>query len=247
MARREVGIVGFGRCGRLAAEVLGGSHRVVVTDVRDLSREAASAGVDWGGLADVASRPRVLLATPIRALPDALDAVRPHLSAGALVLDVASVKTRPMAWMAERLPDHVRWVGTHPLFGPDSVLRQGLAGQRIAICAAPGGDEAAVTVTEEARGLGLDPVLLSPEEHDRAMARTQAVVFLASRALRRAGFGDPALGTPSERRFHSALRLLDADSDELYEDIVRLNPHAAEALAGLRDAIAAEIDRLSSG
>ncbi|HUP21188.1 MAG TPA: prephenate dehydrogenase/arogenate dehydrogenase family protein [Gemmatimonadota bacterium] len=243
----DVGIVGFGRCGRLAAETLYPTCRVTVTDVRDLSRDAEALGVGWSDLAGVASRPWVLLAVPIRALPLVLDGVAPHLRGDALLVDTASVKVRPMEWMAERLPAGAAFAGTHPLFGPDSVREAGLAGQRIAVCAAPGREEAADEVAAFARRLGLEPVRVEPEAHDRDMARSQALAFLIARALKRAGIGPPELTTPSERRVFAALALTDADSSELYEDILALNPFAAEAAGSLEAALRAEIARASGG
>lgn len=241
----EVGILGFGRCGQLAARVMGGRHHLIAADREDRRREAAALGVAWGEVPEVARLPHVLLAVPIRALPEALDALVPHLRPGALVADVGSVKVRPMEWMAERIPPGVRWVGTHPLFGPDSVREQGVQGQRIAICAAPGQEEAADAATAFAVDLGLDPMHLTAEEHDRSMARSQALVFLLARALRRAEVGTPLHGTPSERRVFSALRLVDADTDELYEDILTLNPFAAAVTATLIDAVCDEAERLA--
>jgi prephenate dehydrogenase len=237
--------VGFGRCGRLAAETLAPVCRITVTDVRDLSRDAEAVGVGWSDLAGVASKPRVLLAVPIRTLPRILDEVGPHLRPGAVVVDMASVKVRPMRWMAERLPPGTAFAGTHPLFGPDSVREAGLAGQRIAVCAAAGREVAAVEVEALARRLGLDPVRVDPEAHDRDMARSQALAFLIARALGRAGFGAPGLTTPSERRVFAALALTDADSRELYEDILALNPFAAEAAGALEAALREEIARAS--
>lgn len=245
--RQEVGIVGYGRCGRLAAEALGERYRVTVTDVRDLSREAGADGVAWGDLAAAAGRPVVLLATPIRTMPAILDAIVPHLRRDALVLDTCSVKVRPLEWMAERLPAGVDWVGTHPLFGPDSVRQQGLAGQRIVICPRSGDGAAAGRVARAARDLGLDPVVVSAEEHDRQMARSQALVFLVARAMRHAGIGKAEYGTPTERRVASALRLVDADSDELYEDILTLNPFARETANSLEAAMREELSRLFPG
>ena len=87
---------------------------MLTTDVRDLSGEAAARGVAWGDLAACASRPTVLLAVPVRAMPAVLKAMAPHLKQGALVVDMASVKVEPMRWMAELLPMGVSHVGTAP-------------------------------------------------------------------------------------------------------------------------------------
>jgi prephenate dehydrogenase len=240
----EIGIVGFGRCGQLAARILSPHHAVTVTDLVERSAEAIALGAAWGDIQVAASRPIVLLAVPIRALPEALDAVASHLARDALVVDVASVKMRPMAWMEQRLPPGVRRVGTHPLFGPRSVREVGLGGRRIVICHAPGHEAAADEVEGQARFLGLVPIRASAEDHDREMARSQAIVFLLARSLARAGITPPAYGTPSEERLASALQLVGDDSDELYEDILRLNPFVAETADRLLAAARAEVERL---
>lgn len=241
----NVGIVGFGRCGRLAATALSEVCRVTVTDRRDLANDAADLGVEWSDLAGAAAKPRVLLAVPIRAIPAALEAIVPHLAPDTIVVDMGSVKVRPMEWMAERVPASAAYVGTHPLFGPDSARVSGLRGQAIAVCPAPDRRDAAEEVARLARRLGLEPEFVDPEEHDRDMSRSQAVAFLLARTLRRAGLERARLTTPSERRVFAALALTDADTEELYEDILTLNPFVAEAAASLSDAMRVEIDRLS--
>ncbi len=198
----------------------------------------------WGDLAAVASKPIVLLAVPIRELAGTIEAAAPHLARDALVVDVASVKVRPLEWMAERLPTWVRRVGTHPLFGPDSVREHGLTGRRIVVCAAEGHEAAAALVEEAARELGLVPVRATAEDHDRQMASSQALVFLLARSMRRAGIEPAAYGTPSEEGLKAALRLVGGDSEELYEDILRFNPFAADNATRLVDALRAEVERL---
>lgn len=240
----EVGIIGFGRCGALAARILSPRYAVLVTDTADRSGEAAALGVGWGDLAAAASRPIVLLAVPIRGLAEAITSVVPHLTPGALVVDVASVKVRPLAWMADRLPASVRRVGTHPLFGPDSVREHGLAGRRIVVCAAEGHEPAAAEVERVARDLGLVPVRATAEDHDRQMASSQALVFLLARSMQRAGIEPAAYGTPSEEGLKAALRLVGGDTEELYEDILRFNPFAADSASRLADALGAEVERL---
>lgn len=52
------------------------------------------------------------------------------------------------------------------------------------------------------------------------------------------------LGTPSERRFLSILELVEGDTEELYEDMIRHNPHARAAARRLAAAVDAEMARL---
>ena len=244
--RPELGIVGYGRCGQLAAEVLETDFQVMVTDVRDLAGQAAARGVAWGDLAACASRATVLLAVPVRSLPRVLEATLPHLREGATVVDMASVKVEPMRWMAELLPPGVSRVGTHPLFGPESAPDRNVRGQGIVICEAEGYAPAARSIEVIARRLGLESIRLDPETHDREMARSQALVFLIARALASAGLEGSQYGTPSERRVWSALNMTAADTDELYEDILKLNPFAVESTRALVAALETEAARLTN-
>ncbi|HET6363018.1 MAG TPA: prephenate dehydrogenase/arogenate dehydrogenase family protein [Gemmatimonadota bacterium] len=245
--RPELGIIGYGRCGQLAAEVLEKDFHVMATDVRDLAGQAAARGVAWGDLADCASRPTVLLAVPVRTMPEVLQAMVPHLKPGAIVVDMASVKVEPMRWMEDLLPVGVSWVGTHPLFGPESAPERSVRDQRIVVCEAEGHAAAARSIEVIARRLGLETIRLDPETHDREMARSQALVFLLARALAAAGLGGSQYGTPSERRVWSALNMTAADTDELYEDILKLNPFAPESTRALVEAVEAEAARLTNG
>ena len=245
--RPELGIIGYGRCGQLAAEVLETDFQVTVTDVRDLAGQAAARGVTWGDLAACASKPTVLLAVPVRTMPDVLKAMASHLNPGAIVVDMASVKVEPMRWMEELLPAGVSWVGTHPLFGPESAPERSVRDQRIVVCEAHGHAAAARSIEVIARRLGLESIRLDPETHDREMARSQALVFLIARALTSAGLEGSQYGTPSERRVWSALNMTAADTDELYEDILKLNPFAVESTRALVEAVEAEAARLTNG
>ena len=255
MKKHELGIVGFGRCGQLVARVLEDRFLVLAADTRDRSAEADSLGVQWVSVSEAAQASHVVIAVPIRTLPGALDSIVPQLRPGTLVVDVCSVKLEPQGWMRERLPGSVHPVGTHPLFGPDSVREEGLSGQRIAICPVPGHERAADDVAGVCRDIGIEPFFVDADEHDRRMARSQAMVFLVARSLRRAGIAPEEgpdrsrlveLGTPSERRFLSVLELVSADTEELYEDIVRHNPYARAAARQLVTAVQAEVDRLLS-
>jgi hypothetical protein len=79
------------------------------------------------------------------------------------------------------------------------------------------------------------------------MAQSQALVFLIARALDSAGLSGSEYGTSSERRVWSALNMTAADTDELYEDILKLNPFAPASTRALVEAVEAEVARLTNG
>ncbi len=222
----SIGIVGFGRFGQFAAKHLRLRLDVMVSDVRDMRKQAASTGVAWGSIAETASRPFVLLAVPISEMRTCLDSVAPHLEEGALLMDCCSVKVLPVRWMLERAPEGVEVIGLHPLFGPVSA-GGGVAGLPVVVCPARGGDGGLLARFFEESGLVVH--VTSPEEHDRAMAESQVLAHYIGRGLLRSGFGEPSLRTPSFERLHRMMAMVRDDTPQLFADMNQYNPFAAEA------------------
>jgi prephenate dehydrogenase len=111
-------------------------------------------------------------------------------------------------------------------------------------------DEAAARrLAAYARGRGLHVITLDASEHDRAMARTQALTFFLSRVLSRLELPAPEgpVGTRSYRNLRAALASVARDTDELYRDLVRFNPHARRFLEEVASAMSAEAEGMGLG
>ncbi len=230
----SLGIIGFGRFGQFAAKHLRLRLDVMVSDLRDMRKQAASTGVAWGSIAETASRPLVLLAVPISEMQACLDSVAPHFEEGALLMDCCSVKVLPVRWMLERAPASVQVIGLHPLFGPVSG-GGGVAGMPVVVCPARSG--AADPVQRFFEEAGLVVHVTSPEEHDRAMAESQVLAHYVGRGLLRSGFQEPSLRTPSFDHLHRMVAMVRDDTPQLFTDMNRYNPFAAEARRRLLQAL----------
>ncbi|MEL6328371.1 MAG: prephenate dehydrogenase [Planctomycetota bacterium] len=223
----SVGIIGYGAFGRLLARTLSAHAEVLVHDAVPIE-DAGGARV--GSLDEVAGAGAVVLAVNVQHLGGVLGAIAPSLRPGALVCDVCSVKLEPLALMGSLLPGSVRTLGTHPLFGPQTVREKGLAGNTVALC--PGRIGGADL--DELRGflegtLGLRAPVVDPDAHDRQMAHAQVVTHLVGRALCRLELGELELGTLAYRRLLQIRDNVLGDSADLFEAIQRHNPHAAAA------------------
>ena len=111
-------MLGYGRFGRALGELFADAG-IEVRAWDPVVPVEPPLAVD--GPAGFAACDAVVLAVPVAATAAAARAVRPFLGAAQLVLDVASVKTGPVAALAEIFGRDVPWVGTHPLFGPTSL------------------------------------------------------------------------------------------------------------------------------
>lgn len=225
---KTLGLVGFGQFGQLAARTLKAHFDVLVTDVApDAAAQARDLGVAFGSLDDAAAREVVIVAVPVSSMKAVFEALAPRLRAGALVIDVGSVKMLPAQWMTEILPAHVDLVATHPLFGPQSA-KTSLRGLRFVVCPIRGARHEKVAAF--GRSLGLTVTVATPEEHDREMAYVQALTHLIGRSLVNLGIPDEQLKTVSYQHLLELCSLIGADTFELFTAIQTQNPFAAEVV-----------------
>ncbi|HUI08691.1 MAG TPA: prephenate dehydrogenase [Bacteroidota bacterium] len=221
--RRAVGLIGYGRFGALAARYLSRLADVVVFDPR--GGTLAGSRVRRGTLGEAAACPLVVLAVPISRMRRVLRAIAPLVRPGALVADVCSVKTKPLAWMREALPRSVAILGTHPLFGPDSDTGT-LRGQRLVVCPSRGGRRALPLLRRIARAQGVEIILMTPPAHDRLMAETLLVTHYVGRLLHGAGLAARFPATASYEHLQVVVRTALRDSEQLFLDMWRFNPYA---------------------
>lgn len=186
----------------------------------------------------------VVVAVPVPSLGDALAELRPHLAPSQVVLDVGSVKAGPVAVMAATLGRAVPWVGTHPLFGPVSLLRDDRP-LRAVVCPNPAHPEAVAEVSALYARIGCQVLEQDADAHDKSMAWTHALAFFLARGLLDAGVPtEAAFAPPSFQAIARTIELVRADAGHLYGVLQRENPYAADARRALREALDAADARL---
>ena len=242
---KSLGLIGFGQFGRLAAGILKDHFDVLVADrAPDAARRAAEAGLAFGPLEAAAAREIVVVAVPVAAMREVFQAMAPHLRPDALVVDVGSVKVLPARWMPELLPPGVDIVAAHPLFGPQSVARDGLPGLRFVVCPVRGGRHEKVAAF--GRSLGLTVTVTTPEEHDEEMAYVQALTHLIGRSLVNLGIPDERLATQSYQHLLELCGLIGADTFELFTAIQTQNPYAPKVVEAFVDQARSLLDEVAA-
>lgn len=179
------------------------------------------------GLEQVCASDVVILSVPISAVAEVCSRIAPNLNPGCVVVDVCSVKTLPVQWMLSHLPADCEVLGTHPLFGPDSG-KDGIAGLKIALCPVRIQPEKYEEIRRFLESLELVVVETSPEEHDRQIALSQAIFHLIAQAMGRLGWGVKPISTPGPEAFYRLVKTVQRDTAQLFLDMERENPFAAE-------------------
>jgi prephenate dehydrogenase len=131
----------------------------------------------------------VVLATPVQAIRDVLQAIAPLVPQGAVVTDVASTKAMVATWAAELLPAGVEFIGGHPMAGKEQA---GAASadpnlfKEAIYCLTPpvhASQNALDLVEALVTSIGAKPYYIDPVEHDAYVAGVSHLPFLLSTAL----------------------------------------------------------------
>ena len=158
----------------------------------------------------------IVIATPVNSVPPIL-ATLGQLHTTAVVLDIGSVKETIVAAM-DALPASISAIGTHPMCGREHAGIHAASGDLFrgaqwAVCETSRSDSRAQQVVELLiRALGGIPVAIAADSHDRVVAQTSHLPFMAGSALARVAH-DAAMST---RLFGGglldAIRLASGDS-----------------------------------
>lgn len=224
----KIGLIGLGAFGRLAASCLAEHAEVLCYDPEAADAEVSAAGATPAHLEDAANSEAVVLSVPVQAIPAACSAISGMLAENTLVCDVGSVKLRPIEWMMAALPQHVQILGTHPLFGPQTVAELGgIAGEPIVLCPARMSEETfhkAYQFVEQK--MGLKPIQMSADDHDQQMAFVQGITHLVGKAASDMRLEAFPTATLAYEKLLQMKANTEKDAPELFDAIQRLNPYA---------------------
>jgi prephenate dehydrogenase len=243
MSESTIGIVGYGQMGRFMAQLLSPWAKVLAYDPVPPRSVHQDGPVELADVARVAACPIVFLFPPIPKISQCCELIADHLRPGTLVVEGCSVMCHPTREMVRLLPSHVDLVGCHPLFGPQSGA-SGLQGFKVVLSAVR--TERLEVVASLFRRLELEVVQMSPEQHDKAMARTQALEQLLGRTLMKLGVGPEPIDVPGYRKLVEVKQMLEHDSEELFLAVHQHNPFAAEVRERLQLALADLMRQLES-
>ena len=235
---QEIGLIGFGNFGRFMTPYLQPYFALTVYDASDITAAAAQLGVSNSTLEETASRRIVIFAVPAQHLAEVLTECRAFIRPDALVLDVASVKLRPLELLRQHLPETTEILGTHPLFGPQSGY-DGIRGLNLVLCPVRTSRAEAVAAFCR-RAWGLNVIFRTPAEHDRRMAYVQALTHFIGRALKRMEIPDGEQKTVAYQSLLNLKNNLGGDSWDLFLTIEQENPFAHE----VRESFLTELHKL---
>lgn len=232
-----VGVYGLGRFGAFWAECL--AKRFVVKGYSRNPERTVDSRVQRVTEDEVLSCDALFLCVAISAMEEVLERIASRVQEHTVVFDTCSVKVVPVDLMESILPDSVRVIGTHPMFGPDSG-RDGIDG--LPLCFSP------VRVSESVAdrwrtiflSMGLRLIELTPDAHDREAAYTQGVTHFIGRVLENLELAKSEIGTVGYAKLLEIVEQTCNDPFQLFLDLQRYNPYTD----GMRDRLSMALERV---
>ena len=220
-----IGIIGFGRFGKLAARYLAKEFDVCVHTRADKASEIINTGARAVSLEEVCKQDIVIPCVPISVFKDFLKAIAPLIKKEALVVDVCSVKEYPIRWMKEILPDTVSILATHPMFGPDSAA-DSLEGCKICLCKVKIAENKYRQIRKYISSKGIIVIEATGREHDEQIATSLALTHLIGRTLSESGATQLDIDTEGYKRLLHILEVVERDTWQLFTDMHHYNAYA---------------------
>ena len=225
----SVGIIGFGRFGKVLANILQKGFSIKAYDPEPIH---IFPGVSFVSLDEVLEEKVVFIAVPIRKFESAIQEIEINLSNETTIIDVCSVKKYPVKVMQTILKDNVGIIATHPMFGPDSFI----SNKRLKMM---------MNNTRDVYNRfgfwkqyfldqGIQVIEMSPEQHDEMAAKTQGVTHFLGRMLKEFGIRKTSIDTQGFRDLLDLVEQTCNDTWELYIDLQVYNPYTDEIIEKLK-------------
>ena len=173
----------------------------------------------------------VILATPVMAMRDVMEAIGSRLNEDTIVTDTGSTKGAVLKWAEELLPAKISFVGGHPMAGrevsgPEAADAAIFKGAKY--CVVPGRgatSEAVKAVVRMIQMIKAEPLFIGAQEHDGYVAAVSHLPMLLSTALVHATTKSPAWAEISglaSSGYRDMSRLASGDP-EMHRDICVTN------------------------
>jgi prephenate dehydrogenase len=232
-----VGIIGFGRFGKVLLNILQKGFSVSIYDPKVENR---SLNVNFQNLNLVLKQKTIFVSVPICNFESVIKNIAPRLKRGQTIIDVCSVKIYPIDVMIKNLDKSIGVIGTHPMFGPDSF--QSNKELKMMMNKTRDVENQYSFWRQYFKDQGIQIFEMSAEDHDKKASQTQGVTHFLGRMLKELGIQKTTIDTQG---FCDLLDLVDQtcnDSWELFKDLQLYNPYTKEMIKNLKRATE-EIDK----
>jgi len=224
----SVGIIGFGRFGKILSNIL---QRGFDIKIYDKNPNLKLTNIKFVSLDEIVQEKNIFIAVPIRNFKDIIKNIAPKLN-NTTIIDVCSVKMEPVKIMKSFLPKNVGIIATHPLFGPDSFninnnLKMMMNNTRDSYKQFNFWKNYFISQD-------INIIEMDPSEHDILASKTQGVTHFLGRVLKEFGISKTKIDTQGFSELLDLVNQTCNDSWELFSDLQLYNPYTNSVIKKLK-------------
>jgi prephenate dehydrogenase len=216
-------VIGYGRFGKLWVDILSETSSLVVHETNADVFPDDKKNIKFVNLKTALQQDVIFLCIPISAMEAFIKENAKRFNKDATVIDMASVKSMPVEWMDNHIPD-IKHVGVHPLFGPDSYAEN----QHNLMIITPSEQypELAARWSEIFASWRFFTKIITPIEHDKSIAYSQGVTHFVGNVLKRMNLPNTDTPTRGYNMLRDVEQFCDNDTAQLFRDMLLYNPQS---------------------
>ncbi len=247
MNKFKIGIIGYGDFTKVMLEYLSPYAEIIVSSRKNPSGDAGHGAV-FANLDKVLACPIIIPSIPSQFFEEFFSSNASLINPSALVIDVCSVKVKPLAILDKLLPKTCSIIGTHPMFGPASIKKSGgIMGLKLVISPIRASDEDIKKLEKFITDiLKLKLLRRTPQAHDKEMAYVLSLSHYIARVMDIMDIPESELSTMAYDELLAMKKIQAKDTWDLFESIMHDNPYASEINQQFKDAQAELDSRLAS-
>jgi len=241
MSAKVVSIYGYGRFGKVWADILAEDFQVKVFSRSGIKKDEVSLDIEITDEKGIFDCDALFFCVAISSLEEVLKKSGGYFKEKTVFFDTCSVKVFPVKWMKECLPEGSRIIATHPMFGPDSYL-QTTRKLPMVLCNISADVEIFQNWVTYFLSKSLQVEVMTPETHDEMTACSQGITHYIGRVLADLDLHPTRIDTLGYKMILEVMEQTCHDSWQLFLDLQNYNPYAEK----MREKLAESIDRVNS-
>jgi len=231
---KKIALIGFGRFGRLITKFIYKDFEVFIFDNKLTKKKLElwkkknineKSNIEILNEKDISKISIVLLCVPISSVKEVTKKINKYLNDETLVIDFCSVKVYPLKILKRYLKKSIYILGTHPLFGPDSVSNN-LTGKKIVLCPERIPETLFNKVCKYLSKFKLRIIVTSAKNHDKRTAYTLCLTQFIGRGLEKFHMKEEEFDTLTFNELLHIKNVVLNDTNQLFYDMQIYNPYA---------------------
>lgn len=227
---KTIGVIGFGNFGKVICKYLFPKNKIVVYSNRIDYEELPTNCIKAGSLEELVKKAKIIIpAVPIKKFEDVLKQISSTITENQILMEVCSVMEYPVEVMKKYLPENLKMIATHPMFGPNSIQKNkgSLKEFKIVLSNISLDKNLYDFFKNYFLNLNLNVIELSPEEHDEYSAKSQFFALLIGQVAQDLDLKKTQIDTPGANAVFDSLSFMGKDK-EIIEDMITYNKYCAK-------------------